>query len=95
MMKKYSRIVLVLWTCLLSAGCLKNFSSDSGTPKINRDEVKAMVGQPDVVILDVRIDEEWKKGEWKIKGAIHENPEDFKSWYAKYQKEKALILYCS
>ena len=95
MVRKYGWVMLALWTCLIVAGCLKNLASDSLAPKISKDEVKAMLGQSDVVILDVRIGEEWESSEWMIKGAIHEDPEDFKNWYSKYRKEKTFILYCS
>jgi hypothetical protein len=95
MMRKNGWVILALWITLFSTGCLTNLSSESGSLRIGREEVKVMLGQPDVIILDVRLEGEWKKSEWKIKGAIHENPEDFKSWFNKYPKEKTLILYCS
>lgn len=93
--KKSNRVILVLWICLLFAGCLKNLSSDTGAPRITREEVKTLLGQSDVVILDVRLEEEWKKSEWKIRGAGHENPEAVKDWHSKYPKEKTIIFYCS
>ncbi len=94
-MKKTGFLILVLWMCLLFTGCLKNLSSETGAPKISREEVKAMLGQPGVTILDVRLEGEWKRSEWKIKGAVHENPEALKDWSNKYPKGATLILYCS
>ena len=64
-------------------------------PRITMEEVKAMLDKPDVIILDVRPDEQWKQSSRKLPGAVHEDPEDVKSWADKYPKEKTLILYCA
>ncbi len=65
-------------------------------PRISKEEVKAMLGNPDVAILDVRESQSWKEAKWKIQGAVREDPEkDVKSWAEKYAKDKTLILYCS
>jgi hypothetical protein len=44
-------------------------------PRMTKEELLPMLGQSDVIILDVRIGDEWKKSPWKIKGAVRENPE--------------------
>ena len=65
-------------------------------PRVSKEEVKAMLGNPDVVILDVRESQSWKDAKWKIQGAVREDPEkDVKTWAEKYPKDKTLILYCS
>ena len=87
--------ILLMLVLLASTGCLKNLSSESGGPRISKEEVKAVLGQPDSVILDVRIEDEWKKSEWKIRGAIHQNPEKIQEWSNQYPKEKTYIFYCS
>jgi rhodanese-related sulfurtransferase len=57
--------------------------------------VKSQLGNPDVLIVDVRLSEEWRKSEWRIKGAVHEDPEKVKSWANKYPRDKTLVFYCS
>jgi len=63
-------------------------------PRITKEELKAMLGNPDVVILDVRESEDWKKSRWKIQGAVREAPEKgIQLWAHKYSKDKLLVLY--
>ncbi len=65
-------------------------------PGITSEELKAMLGNPDLVIIDVRSDSQWNKSELKIQGALWEDPQkDPKSWAEKYSKDKTLVLYCS
>ncbi len=59
-------------------------------PRINKEEVKKMLGNPDVVIVDIR-----KVVDRKIKGAVREDPEKLFSQTRKYPKNKTLILYCA
>jgi len=64
--------------------------------RMAKEELKPMLGRPDVVVVDVRIGKEWEDSKWKIQGAIREDPEkDVKSWASKYPKDKTLVLYCS
>ena len=62
-------------------------------PRLSKEEVKAMVGNPDVVILDCRPVEQWKTSDQKIPGAVHEDPMNVESWVGKYSKDKALVIY--
>ena len=64
-------------------------------PRMTVDELKALLGNPDVVIIDVRINGDWNGGSEKIMGAVREDPRDVKSWAKKYSKEKTLVLYCA
>jgi predicted sulfurtransferase len=62
-------------------------------PRISKEEVRDLLAQPDVVLLDVRPEEEWRSGDFKLPGAVHENPLEFASWASKYSKEMTLIIY--
>lgn len=61
--------------------------------KMTKEELRAMLGKPDVVILDVRVENQWKNSDLKIVGALHENSQEVKSWANKYPKDKTLVLY--
>ncbi len=75
-------------------GCLQNLALDTKTPRITKEELKSILGQPNFVVVDVRLTEEWKKSEWKIKGAVREDQEkDIKTWADKYSKDKTLVFY--
>jgi hypothetical protein len=62
-------------------------------PRISKEEVRAMAGNPDVVIVDCRPEEQWKSSDQKLPGAVHEDPLHVKSWAEKYSKDKTIIIY--
>ena len=63
--------------------------------KMTKEELKEMLGKPDVVIIDARVGKDWKASEFKIKGAVKEDGKDFNSWADKYSKDKTLVIYCA
>jgi len=89
------KFFLLTLICLMGAGCLQNLSMEQKVPKVTIEELRALQGQPDVVILDVRIKDEWEKSDSKIRGAFRENPEErVKDWAEKYPRNKTLVFYC-
>lgn len=64
-------------------------------PTITKEELRAKLGDPNLVVLDVRQGRGWKTSNVKIKGAIRENPGDIAGWAGKYPKNKTLVLYCA
>ncbi len=78
------------------AGCLRELTSDSGVPRMTKEELKGFLGKPDVVIVDVRQPEDWNKSQQKIVGAVREDPEkDIRTWATRYPKDKTLVFYCA
>ena len=49
--------------------------SDTKVPRMTKEELKSLLGNPGIVVVDVRIADDWKRSDSKIKGAIRENPE--------------------
>lgn len=86
-------IILVLGLAIV--GMLAPFAVADEVPRMTKEQLKALLDDPDVVILDVRTSRDWKGSEKKIKGAIRENPKGFESWAHKYPKDKTLVLYCA
>ncbi len=83
----------ILWRAalgLILISMLSATGSAEEVPRINKEEVKKMLGNPDVIIVDIR-----KVADRKIKGAIRETPEKLFSQAGKYPKNKTLILYCA
>ncbi len=62
---------------------------------ITKEELKAQLDNSDIVLLDVRTGKDWKSSEFKIKGAIRANPNDFDEWSGTYPKDKKFVLYCA
>jgi rhodanese-related sulfurtransferase len=63
--------------------------------RMSKEDLKAMLGDPDLVILDVRLGRDWGESERTITDAIRENPKEFESWADKYSKDKTIVLYCA
>ncbi len=92
-MKK--KLLISLCFIFFMVGTLAAFAKSGDVPRMTKDELKAMLDNPDLVILDVRAEGDWKDSDSKIKGAVREDPGSVKSWAGKYSKEKTLVLYCA
>lgn len=64
-------------------------------PRIAKEEVKVLLNDPNVAILDARIRSDWKKSDKKIKGAVRVDPLDVGAWAGSYPKDKKIIVYCA
>ncbi len=64
-------------------------------PRMTKEELKGVLDDPKVVVLDLRAGRDWKSSEFKIKGAEHASPKEFGQWSQKYAKDKKLVLYCA
>jgi hypothetical protein len=62
-------------------------------PRITKEQLKEMLGKPDVLIFDCRPVEQWKYSDQLIPGAIHEDPLAVQSWADKYDKKKKIVIY--
>ena len=81
---------------LILTGCAEKWSVQLKVPRMTNEELKSLLGNPDLIIIDVRVQDEWKEAKWKIQGAVREDSEkDINTWVNKYPKDKTLIFYCS
>ena len=64
-------------------------------PRISPSELKARMGQPDLVILDVRSRRDWRASDAKIKGALRQEPFAADKWAAGLDRSKTYVLYCA
>lgn len=60
---------------------------------MSKDELKARLGDPDIIVLDVRKGTDWRASEFKIKGSIRMEPRNITK--ADFPKDKILVLYCA
>jgi hypothetical protein len=94
-MKKTCFIILAALVLTIAAAAVPPPSlAGEGAPRISAVVVKALLGNPEVVILDVRRGSDYKGSDSKIKGAVRESEKDI-SWSGKYPKDKILVLYCA
>jgi len=63
--------------------------------RMTKEELKVMLDNPRVVVVDVRTNPEWNMSKVKIKGAVREDPTRVKSSIEKYSPDKTFVFYCS
>ena len=83
--------VAFLW---MGSALITACASDN-PPRMTTEELKGMLGDPEVVVVDVRAGSSWTDSTTKIKGAVREDPKAVQSWFQKYPKDKTLVFYCS
>jgi hypothetical protein len=88
---KTRQLVILAVLGLLAVAC----SSTKEVPRMGKDELKGMLGSKDLILIDVRAGKDWDESGMKIKGSVREDSDNFDSWFAKYPKEKTLVLYCA
>lgn len=70
-------------------------ASNEAVPRMTKEQVKSMMGNPEFIIVDVRAPKDWEATGSKIKGAIREDPSNIPAWADKYPKGKTLLFYCA
>ena len=87
-------IAAVALLLILLSAPLQEASPFSTVERIAKEELRELLDNPEITILDARSDKDWQSSNRKIKGAVREDPQDAESWAHKYPKDKKLILYC-
>ena len=67
----------------------------SAVATMTKEDLRAKLESPGVVIIDVRLGKDWKASEEKIKGAIRVDAAEIESVAATYPKDTTLVLYCA
>ncbi len=102
-MKRFLVVVVVsaLVLCALGVSFISNAKTDTreeqvpfpDVPRMTKEELKELLGKQGLVLLDVRVEEEWTTSQQKLPGAVHENPLGIDSWANKYPKDATVVLY--
>ena len=95
--KNHILITAVCLVCLLGVApaSIPAANDPANVPKISIDQLKNMLGKPDIVIIDVRTFRSWWQSEKKIATAVREDPAKVDQWAPKYAKDQTLIFYCT
>ena len=77
-------------------GVLAEMACAAEVPRMSKEELKSMLDNAEVIVLDVRASGDWDSSKIKIQGALREDPnKSTKSWADKYSKDKTIVLYCA
>jgi hypothetical protein len=95
-MKRLTFCTMVLCIAAMGVILFNGFArSQDSAPRMTKEDLKPLIGSPDVVVIDVRSMGDWNKETLMIKGAVREDPTNVASWIDRYPKDKTLIFYCS
>jgi hypothetical protein len=85
--------ICVAWLSLVTVNVA--LSAPPPADPITKEELKPLLGRPDVVVIDMRFGHDWTDATLKIKGAVREDPMKPGQWLDKYPKDKMIIFYCA
>jgi len=96
MTRRQRLTTLTVTVSLTLVGLLLQASvAQSAVAKMTKEELRAKLGSPDVVIVDVRLGKDWKASEEKIKGAVRVDAAEIENLATTYPKDTTLVLYCA
>jgi rhodanese-related sulfurtransferase len=93
-MKHKMRMTLGLVFMLLIAFTMPVYGAED-VPRISTEQLKDILGNPDLILLDVRTEKDWGESDRKIVGAVRVDPDDVSSWAGEYTEDQKIILYCA
>lgn len=94
-MKK--KLLAILMLILLAIGLFATVCLSADVPKMTKEELKTILGNPGLLILDVRLGRDFMFSDVKIKGAerpsnmAHVTPSQFSTDI----KDKTIVFYCA
>jgi hypothetical protein len=63
--------------------------------RMTKEELKARLDDPSLVIVDARSSRDWDASDRKIKGAVRVEPRDANQLPETYSKDQILVFYCA
>ena len=63
--------------------------------RMSKEDLKARLNDPKMVVVDVRASRDWSASEQKIKGAVRVDVRDVISVAETYDKSKTHVFYCA
>ncbi len=90
---KFSLLALIVAAIMALLAFEAVYAKD--IPRMTKEELKGILGNPDLRILDVRLGTDWTSSEFKIKNAVRVNARKIDSWSMKYEKDQIIVLYCA
>jgi predicted sulfurtransferase len=95
-MKPRSCLILSLATALILValtGYTAPPSSVEQVPRLTKEQVKDMLGKPDVVIVDIRFIKQYEQSDSRLPGAVFVQPENFDEFVKNFPKQRTYIFY--
>ena len=92
---KFGLAFVIVFLSSITIPVILEAGSNIDVPRISVDDAKELLGNPGVVIIDVRTQKSWWSSTTKILGAVREDPSKVSDWMGKYSKTQTLLFYCT
>ena len=79
---------------VVTAGFTATEPTLDNVQKMSVAGLKAQLGNPNIIIIDVRTVHDWESSKTMVKGAIREDIRFISNWIDKYPKDKTIVFYC-
>jgi rhodanese-related sulfurtransferase len=94
-MRRIGLLIMAFVVAGTFLGGMGKIQAAEEVPRITVDELKAELGTPGLIVIDVRRDKDWKTSDRKVVGAVREDASALQKWAGKYSKEQKIVLYCA
>ena len=95
-MRTFKGLVMAALTAILAVFVFMDTAAmATEVPRMTIDELKGLLDDPGIIVLDVRTEKDWQASEVKIRGAIRKNPKEVTDWSGELDKTKTYVLYCA
>ena len=88
-------ILLAVSASLFIAGCKgkeEPKASGESSLEMSKEALKGRLGDPELIVIDVRMAKAWEDCDSKITGARREDPAKLSTWAEHYAKDKTIVL---
>lgn len=72
----------------------RNDDRPTFSKSVDIEQLKKLQASEEVLILDVRLEEDFAKNPDLIPGSSYRNPEDLPTWISQLDKSKEVVVYC-
>ena len=86
-----SAVLVIAWFL----GVMQQPALAENVQRMSIEQLKEMLGQPDVKVYDVRTPRDWNDDNEKIKGAVRLAEDEIAEVAAGIDKAHAVVLYCA
>lgn len=91
MVKKHILTTMAALALLLGHG----IALAAEVPRMTTAELNKRLGDPNLVVLDVRSSGDWKSSDLMVAGAVRKSPGITAVWAGDLDRSKTIVLYCA
>jgi len=87
------KILQVIVVCAVGLSLTIPALAGTDSLRVDQETVKSWLGDPQVLIIDVRTGHSWEQSDKKIRGAVRQDPQKVTEWGPTLPKDKKIVLY--